>query len=172
VIHNFKIYVRHKILIACLDLPSTNSLRSLYLTLCSILFAFVYDLRFTQHEPTPESAWTICIMVPEFSALDTSATTSIRHVVRASYRRALAFPLYRSWALCERCRFDVANILAGGRRAVLKCLLHVNHILTHHDIYYIYSKIWVEDFCIWIQNLAESVLTNPLSFGSLKLGLQ
>jgi protein SHQ1 len=30
-------------------------------------------------------------------------------------------------------------------------------ILDHHDVYYIYSKIWVEDFCVWTQAYARFV---------------
>lgn len=76
----------------------------------------------------------------------------------ASYRRALAFPLHRSFALAETCRADVASFLAGGKRLVVRCLLDVKDILDHHDIYYVYSKIWVDDFCLWAQAYARSGL--------------
>jgi len=130
--------------------------RSLYLTLISIIFSFSYETRSTLHEPTPESAWTVSVLTPAFTALDISASSSIGETLRASYRRALAFPLYRSWRLCERCQLDVAEILSGGVRSVLKCLLEAKAILDHHDIYYIYSKIWIDDYCAWMQRHAKS----------------
>ena len=134
----------------------------------------MYDTRTTQHEPTPESAWTICSLTPAFSALDpppytadalTEITSSqAADVLVASYRRSLAFPLYRSFALAERCKKDVATILRLGRRTVTRCLLELKEILDHHEVYYVYSKIWVTDFCVWIQTHAtyDSVLSSYL----------
>lgn len=72
-----------------------------------------------------------------------------------SYKRALAYPLYRSFPLCNRCKHDVADILQGGRRVVTKVLLGMKNILDHHDVYYLYSKVWVDDFCVWAQSQAR-----------------
>jgi protein SHQ1 len=74
----------------------------------------------------------------------------------ASYRRSLAFPLYRSFALSEKCRLDVASLLSKGKRITFRCLLEMKDILDHHEVYYIYSKIWVDDFCVWLQAHAMS----------------
>lgn len=68
-----------------------------------------------------------------------------------SYRRLLAFPLYRSFALAEKCQEDLANALKQGKRLIIRCLLEIKDILDHHDVYYVYSKIWLDDFCVWIQ---------------------
>ncbi|KAJ1310308.1 hypothetical protein OPQ81_007047 [Rhizoctonia solani] len=125
--------------------------RELQITLCTILFAAQYDWRTTQDDPTPESAWTICKLVPAFAALDPCpAPVSLRSALRASYRRALAFPLYRSFALCQRVQKDVAQLLGQGTRAVTRRLLGTKKILDSHDVYYVYSKIWVDDFCAWL----------------------
>ncbi|KAF8682436.1 SHQ1 protein [Rhizoctonia solani] len=125
--------------------------RELQIALCTILFAAQYDWRTTQGDPTPESAWTICKLVPAFSALDPCpAPVSLRSALRASYRRALAFPLYRSFALCQRVQKDVAQLLGQGTRAVTRRLLATKKILDSHDVYYVYSKIWVDDFCTWL----------------------
>ncbi|CAE6433181.1 unnamed protein product [Rhizoctonia solani] len=125
--------------------------RELQITLCTILFAAQYDWRTTQDDPTPESAWTICKLVPAFSALDPCpAPVSLRSALRTSYRRALAFPLYRSFALCQRVQKDVAQLLGQGTRAVTRRLLATKKILDGHDVYYVYSKIWVDDFCAWL----------------------
>ncbi|KAF9519902.1 hypothetical protein BS47DRAFT_1374939 [Hydnum rufescens UP504] len=108
--------------------PEQN--RSLYLTLITILFAHAYDMRTTQHDPTTESAWTLAILTPCMSALDISPT----------------IPLFRSWALCERLRIDVADVLKGGRP---------KGIMDRSDVYYVYSKIWLDDYCLWIQSGAN-----------------
>ncbi|CAE6408282.1 unnamed protein product [Rhizoctonia solani] len=125
--------------------------RELQIVLCTILFAAQYDWRTTQDDPTPESAWTICKLVPAFSALDPCpAPVSLRSALRTSYRRALAFPLYRSFALCQRVQKDVAQLLGQGTRAVIRRLLATKKILDSHDVYYLYSKIWIDDFCAWL----------------------
>ncbi|KIJ69343.1 hypothetical protein HYDPIDRAFT_105936 [Hydnomerulius pinastri MD-312] len=148
----------------------TNNIqkRHLCLTLITLLFAHAYDKRTTLHDPTPESAWTISILVPAFSALDAPPYASVAPDVRApidpilsdaellstlttSYRRCLAFPLYRSFPLAEKCRKDVAAALGRGKRMVVRCLLEMKRILDHHEVYYIYSKIWLDDFCVWVQ---------------------
>lgn len=153
-------------------LPTKSQQRNLYLTLVTLLFAYAYDRRTTQHDPTPESAWTICSLVPAFSALDPPPYTSsecvplsiptsgftdsdLASALMPSYRRSLAFPLYRSFAMADACRNDVAAILAKGRRMVTRYLLEMKHILDHHEVYYVYNKIWVDDFCVWIQASAS-----------------
>ena len=135
----------------------------LYLTLLTILFSYAYDCRTTQHDPTPESAWTISVLTPCISALDLSPSSSPEAAFRASYRRALAFPLYRNWELCERVRADVAVILAGGRRAACRVLLEIRSILERHEVYYVYNKIWIDDYCVWIQANARCVRKRPRS---------
>jgi len=141
-------------------LVSPAQSRSLYITLITILFAYAYDMRTTQHDPTSESAWTLAILTPCMSALDVSPTSSSPSntpstALRASYRRALTFPLHRSWALCERLRMDVADVLNGGRRAVGRALLEAKGIMDRSDVYYVYSKIWLDDYCVWIQSGAS-----------------
>jgi protein SHQ1 len=74
-----------------------------------------------------------------------------------SYRRSVAFPLYRSFALAEMCRQDVAGLMSKGKRVVVRCLLEIKHILDHHEVYYVYSKIWVDDLCAWIQTYGRYV---------------
>jgi protein SHQ1 len=91
------------------------------------------------------------------SALDLSPSSSPEAAFRASYRRALAFPLYRNWELCEHVRADVAEILAGGRRLVCRVLLEIRSILERHEVYYVYHKIWIDDYCVWSQANAKCV---------------
>ncbi|KIJ17456.1 hypothetical protein PAXINDRAFT_168113 [Paxillus involutus ATCC 200175] len=154
--------------------------RTLYLTLITLLFAHAYDKRTTLDDPTPESAWTICTLVPVFSALDPPPYMSIVPDVKSapkvavsdaevisalttSYRRSLAFPLYRSFQLAEECRKDVAGAMLGGKRMIARCLLEMKRILEHHEAYYVYSKIWLEDFCVWIQTCASDIVLQEVA---------
>jgi protein SHQ1 len=161
--------------IIVLDLATGTQTHDLYLTLLTLLFSYAYDARFTQHDPSTESAWTISALTPAFSALDPPpyfagihsvltpandpifSPSEIASALIPSYRRSLAFPLYRSFALAEACRTDVAELLCKGRRTVVRCLIELKRILDHHEVYYIYSKIWVEDFCVWTQAYATFV---------------
>ncbi|KAG8748029.1 hypothetical protein FRC10_009781 [Ceratobasidium sp. 414] len=129
-------------------LLSPSRTHQLRITLCTILFAALYDIRTTQNDPTPESAWTICSLVPAFSALD--PPISLHSALRTSYRRALAFPLYRSFPLCQRIQQDIADVLSRGTRVVTRFMLKTKKILDSHDVYYVYSKIWLDDFCAWL----------------------
>jgi len=145
---------------------TSSQTHDLYLTLVTLLFAYTYEARTSQHDPTSESAWTICSLTPAFSALDPPHSAlfeggahifpqeELRETLVPSYRRSLVFPLYRSFALSEKCKEDVAELLRKGKRTVARCLLEMKYILDH-EVYYIYSKIWVDDFCVWIQADAE-----------------
>ena len=151
------------------DIATESQTHDLYLTLITVLFAYFYDSRTSQHDPTPESAWTICNLIPAFTALDpphsshyvgesgshTFSVDELKETLLPSYRRLLAFPLYRSFALAEKCQEDLTNALKQGKRLIIRCLLEIKDILDHHDVYYIYSKIWLDDFCVWIQSNAK-----------------
>jgi len=170
-------------------LVTNTQTHNLHLILLTLLFSYAYDSRTTQHDPCSESAWTISALTPAFSALDPPpyvsgvhpvsisdndpifSPTEIATTLTPSYRRSLAFPLYRSFALVEACRTDVAGFLYKGRRTVVRCLLEMKKILDHHDVYYVYSKIWVEDFCVWAQAYASDDSLNKLakSVESLKM---
>ncbi|KAF7323634.1 CS domain-containing protein [Mycena kentingensis (nom. inval.)] len=141
-------------------LSTPQESRGLYLNLVTILFSYAYDARTTEGDPTPESAWTICALTPAFAALDAApysptAEGDLAATLVQSYRRSLAYPLYRSFALAEACRVDVGRLCRSGKRAVLRALLAVKDILAHHDVYYVYNKIWVDDFCVWVQSCAD-----------------
>ncbi|KAA1471350.1 SHQ1-domain-containing protein [Dentipellis sp. KUC8613] len=160
-------------------LATPEQTHSLYLTLATLLFSYTYDARTTQQDPTPESAWTICTLTPAFSALDPppypspspSPSADLATTFAASYRRALAFPLHRSWALTEACRTDVAGVLQRGTRAVVRCLLALRAILDAHDVYYVYSRVWMDDFCAWAAACASEERLKALgkAVGELKM---
>lgn len=154
------------------DLPTPAQTHGLYLTLITLLFSYAYESRTTQHDPTPESAWTLATLTPAFSSLDPPDVLAASNIplefsedelseaLVMSYRRSLAFPLYRSFILAEVCRGDVGRLLSKGKRMVVRCLLEMKNILDHHDVYYVYSKVWLDDFCVWTQAYARCVTHN------------
>jgi protein SHQ1 len=72
-------------------------------------------------------------------------------VLIACIRRSLTYPLYRHWGLAQKVIRDVYVLFRLGKRALLRALLAMKHMFDHHDVYYIYSKLYIDDYCIWIQ---------------------
>ncbi|KAK7207532.1 SHQ1 protein-domain-containing protein [Myxozyma melibiosi] len=138
-------------------IDSMESMRSLYLNLIPIVFAYCYDMRTMMDDHTSESAWTVGKLAANVACLD-SSFPSIQQIKIACLRRALAYPLYRNYDLALKCWEDSHLILRAGKRVVLKALLDVNHLFAFHDVYYVYSKIVTEDYCSWIQTANDAVL--------------
>ncbi|KAG0364658.1 SHQ1 protein-domain-containing protein [Gamsiella multidivaricata] len=142
------------------DLPRREYIlentKSTYLGLIDILFAYSYDLRVSEGDATVETAWTICKLSPTISALD--QFTTLKETIFACFRRALAYPLVRNWSLSLKILQDVYVILKLGRRGILRVLLAIKEVLDHDDVYYIYSKMFIEDYCVWIQSSSENVI--------------
>ncbi|CAO3569321.1 unnamed protein product [Mortierella alpina] len=142
------------------DLPRREYIlentKSTYLGLIDILFAYSYDLRVSEGDTTVETAWTICKLSPSMAALD--QFTTLRETVLTCYRRALAYPLTRNWNLANKVLQDVYVIFKLGRRGILRALLAIKDVLDHDDVYYIYSKMFIEDYCVWIQSASEMVI--------------
>ncbi|KAG0318856.1 hypothetical protein BGZ97_003179 [Linnemannia gamsii] len=142
------------------DLPRREYIlentKSTYLTLIDILFAYSYDLRTSEGDTSVETAWTICKLSPSMAALD--QFTTLKETLLASFRRALAYPLNRNWNLALKVLQDVYVILKLGRRGILRALLAIKEVLDHDDVYYIYSKMFIEDYCVWIQSSSEKVI--------------
>lgn len=44
----------------------------------------------------------------------------------------------------------------------MRCLLRMKDILDHHEVYYVYSKIWLDDFCLWISAYADDEILEKL----------
>ncbi|KAJ1801100.1 hypothetical protein LPJ59_000559 [Coemansia sp. RSA 2399] len=150
---------------AMLDLPRKTYLisqkQSVYLGLVDVLFAYSLDFRTNLGEHTVESAWAIGAVSSLFSNLEQFST--LRDVVVACFRRGLAYPLYRNWELCEKALEDVYVILKLGRRVVLKTMLEIKGLFDHHDVYYIYSKIFIDDYCVWLQTAASEQALQSLA---------
>ncbi|KAI8064373.1 SHQ1 protein-domain-containing protein [Gongronella butleri] len=130
--------------------------KSTYIGLVDLLFAYSYNHRISEGENTVESVWCIGKLSATLSCLEQFST--VKDAVTACYRRTLAYPLYRTWGLCDKVLMDVYVIFKLGKRAILKALLEMKDLFDHHDIYYVYSKIYLDDYCTWIQNANDAVL--------------
>ncbi|KAI8616665.1 SHQ1 protein-domain-containing protein [Chytriomyces sp. MP71] len=127
-----------------------TSTKHLYLGLIDILFTFAYDHRTTEADPTAESAWTLAKLSPTLACFETFAT--LEEVLVACTRRALAYPLYRHYALMVRVWEDVSVLLKLGKCAVMKALLGVRRTLRGDEACFVFDRLYVEDYCLWVQS--------------------
>jgi protein SHQ1 len=118
-----------------------------------ILFAYCYNLRVGEGEDGVESAWNICRLSGTLSAFETF--THLDDVWQCSIRRSLSYPLYRNFELSEKIHTDLVHILKLGRRAILRVFLHIKRMLQRHDQMFLMDRIYITDYCIWIQNGAS-----------------
>lgn len=147
---------------AMLELPNREHLllaghdKVLALGLVDLLFAYAYDVRTTMGDATVESAWTICKLSAQLSWLD--ELHSLDDVWRSSMRRSLTFPLHRSWTLSCKVWKDVKVMLKLGRRMMLRALLAVRHLLERAEQRRLLARIYLDDYCIWLQHVDEELL--------------
>jgi protein SHQ1 len=132
---------------SCLDLLENP--KAIYLGLLDLLFAYAYNHRTTEGENTVESGWTICKLSPTLVNMEVHET--LMECCISSIRRVLTFPLYRNYDLALKCLKDVVVILKLGKRACLKALLEIKFLLDRHEAAYVLSRLWLDDYCVWIQ---------------------
>ena len=135
---------------------SDRDRHQVFMSLADILFAYAYDHRTTDGDPTPESAWTIAILSPTLSWFEQYSIDDrpVRSIVFAM-RRSLIYPYLRYWPLASIIANDVLEIFQGGRRVILRCLLQVFRIFEKTDTHYIMNKLYIHDYCVWIQQAID-----------------
>lgn len=68
-------------------------------------------------------------------------------------RRSLSFPLYCNWKLSIQVINDVIHLFSEGKRFILKALLALKTTLQFSEFYAHFNKLYINDYCIWIQSL-------------------
>eukprot|EP01090_Pellita_catalonica_P001963 TRINITY_DN11659_c0_g1_i1.p1 TRINITY_DN11659_c0_g1~~TRINITY_DN11659_c0_g1_i1.p1 ORF type:complete len:642 (-),score=97.02 TRINITY_DN11659_c0_g1_i1:37-1962(-) len=124
--------------------------------LIDLLFAGAYDYRVNMGDSTCESYWNVATLSPTLSYLEIHS--SLRDCVVACFRRSLAYPLYRTWELSMRTWTDVKQILFCGRKTILRMLLHIKKTLDKTLTHYYLSRLYIDDYCVWIQSLSHSTI--------------
>ena len=140
--------------------------------LLDVLFAYCYEVRSTEGEPTVESGWTVAQLSSLLSFLDSGfAHEGVAEAATACVRRALCRPLLRHWALAQAALDDAARLLALGRGAVLAALLRCRALLQRHlDLGYLLNRVWLDDYCVWVQQLPAPQLARlGAELGALRL---
>ncbi|KAH3901280.1 related to Protein SHQ1 [Saccharomycodes ludwigii] len=147
-----------------------DDVKPLYLTILSLLFAYMYEQLENECQHNTESAWTIGKLTPQLSNLDQqlilkdiSAPTInvVREAIIIGLRKAVAYPLHRNYELGMKCWDYVYYTLLGGCKLVAKVLLDIHELFRFHDVYYVYNKILLDDLCSWfIKYGNENVINN------------
>jgi protein SHQ1 len=96
--------------------PRAQKRRALF-GLVDILYGFAFDERCTMCEGNCESGWAMTKLSATLSWLDTQP--SVEDAVYVSIRRALSFPLFRSWALACKVVDNMRAILLLARFGVV-----------------------------------------------------
>ncbi|SCU90972.1 LAMI_0E04258g1_1 [Lachancea mirantina] len=141
--------------------------KTLYLTLVSLLFAYVFEQIENEGSHTTESAWTIGKLTPQIAFLDHNIlrkediqiASVLRAIVVTGIRRSLSYTLHRNYDLSLKAWNYVYYLLRGGKRLVIQCLLDIHEVFRFHDVYYVYNRILIGDLCSWfISNGSENVI--------------
>ncbi|KAG2529701.1 hypothetical protein JM18_002727 [Phytophthora kernoviae] len=124
--------------------------------LVDILIGFAYEQLTTQGDSGVESTWTVSIVSPTLSWLDSNA--DLRSVVRSTVRRMITFPFLRQYALALRCVREASEILKRGKRVVLRALLTLYRIVEKSETQYLLNTLYIQDYCVWIQSVSDERL--------------
>ena len=133
----------------------------IYYGLIDILFAHCYNIRTTEGEDTVESGWTVCKLSGTLCSFGTYK--SVKEVGISCFRRALCYPLFRNYKLTKLVWKDLVILLKLGKRFILKSLLKVKSLLSSHDQLYILDRIFITDYCVWIQTSSDTKISQLAS---------
>jgi SHQ1 protein. len=153
--------VENKAVIPPLSQISKEQKESLLLSLLDIMYAYAYDHRTTIGDATCESSWTLMMLSPTLSWLEiyTPPYDDILSILRWSIRRALIYPYLRNFDFVANVLVkDLQHIFAGGKRVILRCLLQIQKILDKSEFHYLFNKLYICPYIIWIQRMDDEDL--------------
>ncbi|XP_072934922.1 protein SHQ1 homolog [Epargyreus clarus] len=133
--------------------------REVMLSLVDILFASCYDKRTTLNDASVESSWTINKVSPTLTWFCTF--NDMKEVLIACYRRAISFPIYRNFELCNRVKDDLASLLSKGKKFVIKNVIEIYNLFNlSNDARYILNQLYIKDYLIFLQKCKEEDFQN------------
>ncbi|XP_049851390.1 protein SHQ1 homolog [Schistocerca gregaria] len=121
-----------------------------FLSLIDLVFVYAFNHRICEGENSTESYWNVAKLSATLSWFDLHYT--VQQVLVSSYRRALCYPLYRSWVLCQKVCRDVIQIFSLGRCALMCCLLELKRLCDMAELGGRYlTQLYLDDYAVWIQ---------------------
>lgn len=125
--------------------------------LVDILYGYCYDKRTTLNESTVESSWTINKLSATLSWFCTFNDT--KEVLIASYRRALIYPIFRNFDLCNKVKEDLVKLLQLGKKFIIKCMIEIHQFFNlSNDARYILNQLYIKDYLIFLQKCRSKEL--------------
>ena len=129
----------------------------LWCGILELVLAYIYDHLATMGDSTVESAWTVFVLSPGLSWLDSSPSRSVEKTTKAFLRRLLVYPYWRNAEGLGKKVLNEALILiqTHGIHGITKAFLQIRAILDKSEIYYLGNKLLVDPYLYWIQNLPQ-----------------
>lgn len=125
--------------------------------LVDILYGYCYDKRTTLNESTVESSWTINKLSSTLSWFCTF--NDMRQVLTACYRRALIYPIFRNFELCNKVKNDLVSLLKRGKKFVVKCMIEIHQMFnTSNDARYVLNQLYIKDYLVFLQKCRDEEL--------------
>jgi protein SHQ1 len=140
---------------------------NLLLDLIDIIFSFCYEFRITLGDLNVVSSFNISRMSSILSWFDhfdkcEPHNDTMLSVIRSCMRRSIIYPYIRNWEFGMKVLEDVAQVFKHGKRCILKCLLKSRSLFEHGDSHYLLNKLYLNDYCVWIQTVADKSINEIL----------
>lgn len=118
--------------------------------LVDILYGYCYDKRTTLNESTVESSWTINKLSATLSWF--CVFKDLKQALSACYRRALIYPIFRNFKLCQVVKSDLISLLRKGKKFTIKCMIEIHQMFnTSNDARYILNQLYIKDYLVFLQ---------------------
>lgn len=118
--------------------------------LVDIMYGYCYDKRTTLNESTVESSWTINKLSSTMSWF--CIFKDLKETLTTCYRRALIYPIFRNFELCEKVKSDLISLLKQGKKFVIKCMIEIHQMFnTSNDARYILNQLYIKDYLVFLQ---------------------
>ncbi|XP_063629559.1 protein SHQ1 homolog [Cydia splendana] len=132
--------------------------RQVLLGLVDILYGYCYDKRTTMNDSNVESSWTINKLSSTLSWF--CSFNDMKQVLIACYRRALIFPIFRNFELCNKVKNDLASLFRKGKKFIIKCLIEIHQMFNNsNDARYILNQLYIKDYLVFLQKCRSEEFT-------------
>lgn len=126
--------------------------------LIDILYGYCYDKRSTLNDRSVESSWTVNKLSATLCWFCSFNDT--KQVLIACYRRALIYPIFRHFDLCEKVKDDLVQLFRRGKKFIIKCIIDIHQMFnSSNEARYILNQLYIKDYLIFIQKCRPDELT-------------
>lgn len=135
-----------------------NEHRQVLLGLVDILYGYCYDKRTTMNDSNVESSWTINKLSSTLSWF--CSFNEMKQVLIACYRRALIFPIFRNFELCNKVKNDLVSLFRKGKKFIIKCMIEIHQMFNNsNDARYILNQLYIKDYLVFLQKCRSEEFT-------------